>query len=196
MKSVLAVVSVAGVLIGGTVACADTVLTFEGHQNTIYTAPIVRSGYQIRNPVGQQQHFHEVNSTTFGLPNNGTGILLNDRQTEIQITMVGGGDFSLVSFDAAVYTSVGTMTVTGYSNGGVVGSFNTGSLSTTTFANFGGLSLGSIDEVRFSSDNPGGSNGFTLDNVTLREGVIIPLPGAAGMGLAGLGLVAVRRRRA
>ena len=41
---------------------------------------------------------------------------------------------------------------------------------------------GSLSEVRFTGE--------------VNDTVVIPLPGAAGLGLAGLGLVALRRRRA
>lgn len=38
-------------------------------------------------------------------------------------------------------------------------------------------------------------DGLAFDDVTLMSSVVIPLPGAAGMALAGMGLIGLRRRR-
>lgn len=55
-----------------------------------------------------------------------------------------------------------------------------------------------ISSITFGNTAPG-TDVFAFDDFTIgsREQVtIIPLPGAAGMGLAGLGVLAIRRRRA
>ncbi len=61
-------------------------------------------------------------------------------------------------------------------------SANGGTIAATGTFRIGDYFDGSFSEVRFTGE--------------VIETVVIPLPGAAGLGLAGLGLVAVRRRRA
>ena len=66
-----------GLLTGASAAGAVTV-TFEGQSNAIYNAPITRSGFDFGNVAGDEQHFHEIDSTQFGLASNGTGVPLPD----------------------------------------------------------------------------------------------------------------------
>ena len=169
------------------------VITFEGQTNTIYNAPIVRLGYEIGNPVGDEQHFHEITSTGFGLPNNGTGVLLNDRDTEIYMRDVLLSTFTLGNFDVASALNnqpAASILITGY-----LGLAPTGSIGTALGAGYttlNGAVLGVVDRLVF--DGIGGQGGFVLDNVELNPAA----PEPASMLLLGLGAAAaaVRRRRA
>jgi hypothetical protein len=82
-------------------SASAVVITFEGFANTIYNAPITRSGFDIGNPAGQLQHFHEFDSNCCPLPSNGMGVLLDDRNTDIFVEVNGGGTFTLTQVDAA-----------------------------------------------------------------------------------------------
>lgn len=175
-------------------AAAPIVITFEGFENTIYNSPITRLGFDIGNPVNQEQHFHEITSTNYGLISNGTGVLLNDRDTEIFVIATGGSGatFGLVSVDVATAANnnpaVG-INIRGYLNSVLVGTIplsNLGTVYTTLY----GASLGSVDRLVF--DGISGSGGFALDNLTLATGSAstVPDPGSSllllGMGLLGL----------
>lgn len=183
-------VALAGTIAIVSSASAQTVtITFEGHNNTVYSAPIVRDGYRIGNPVGQEQHFHEITSTQFGLPNNGTGVLLNDRNTEIFVILDLGGTFRLDQVDVA--SALNNSPAVNLDIHGFLGGNPTGTISIplgTGYTTVLGGSLGTVDELRF--DGLGGGGGFVLDNLTLT----IPAPGSiALLGVAGL--AAIRRRR-
>ena len=176
-------------------SCFAAVLTFEGAFNTIYDAPIVRSGFVVGNPVGEEQHFHEITSTQFSLPNNGTGILLNDRDSSIFVERDGGGTFTFNAVDYAQSTgnSPGdNLVITGLLLG--VQQFQTtlGMLTTYQIAN-GGASA--IDRLVF--DGTGAGGGFVLDNLTLDKssGPAVPEPGTMGLLSAGIAAVILRRRK-
>jgi hypothetical protein len=182
---------------------APITITFEGFNNNIYIAPITRSGYDIGNPVGQLQHFHEITSTGFLLPNNGTGVLLNDRNTEIFVVGNAGSGittFSLTSVDVATALGNGPavgITITGSLGGVPTGTVNLASLG-TGYTTLSGGSLGIVDRLVF--DGIGGSGGFVLDNLALNDsaGAVIPEPSTlilAGLGLLGVGGFQWRKRR-
>jgi len=184
----------------------NALLTFEGQANTIYTSPIVRSSYQIGNPAGQEQHFHEIDSTRFGLPNNGTGILLNDRNTQIFLMADPGAAFilfSLTSVDVAASTGsrpADSLTLTGFLNGAPTGSVSV-TFNGANYATLDGTALGTVDRLIF--DGFGGGGGFVLDNVNLTTpqapggGGAIPEPGTVallGTSLLPLAAAVARRR--
>jgi hypothetical protein len=178
-------------------ALAVTTLTFEGQANTIYNAPIVRSGFTVGNPAAQEQHFHEIDSTQFGLASNGTGVLLNDRDTEIFLSKVGGGTFTLTSFDVA--SALNNNPAAGITIKGYLASVLTGTITISNlfgFQNAVGSALGSVDYVVF--DGTGGEGGFELDNIVL-DGAVVPgaVPESSTwlMMLAGFGLVGSTMRR-
>jgi hypothetical protein len=174
-----------------------SVITFEGSQNTIYDSPIVRMELLIGNTAGQEQHFHEIASTDYGLPNNGTGILLNDRDTEIYFAPNAGAPFttfSLNSVDVAAATDSGPatgLTITGYLLGSPTGSIIMS--IDGTWVNVNGSSLGTVDRVVF--DGTGGGGGFVLDNFDFGNGsAAIPEPASFGLALLGFGALAILRR--
>lgn len=185
----------AAALLGLAAAPASAaVLTFEGQNNTIYGDPIVRDGFELGNVDGDEQHFHEIDSNQFGLASNGTGVLLNDRDSRIFLRAFDLADFFLTSFDiaAAFSNSPGvTFTVTGFLNGSQTGQV-AGNLG--EFANFSGAALGTVDYVVF--DGLDGGGGFELDNVTLNGGGgVVPEPATWAMMLMGFGAMGAMLRR-
>ena len=166
-------------------------ITFEGHSNAIYeSGPINRSGFLIGNPVGQEQHFHELDSTVYNTPNNGTGILANDRNTDIFVKDAGSTVFTLGSVDVGSY-SASSLAITGYRNGNVTNVINVALGS--SFATVSGAALGTVDRIVF--DGIGGDGGFVLDNLTLSAGAAVPEPATWAMMIAGFGLAGVATRR-
>lgn len=176
---------------GGVADAAFVLITFEGFNNTIYGAPITRSNFDIGNPIGQEQHFHEITSTNFGLPNNGTGVLLNDRDTEIFVRPNVGAaftQFSLVSVDVASAlgnSPAADLLITGYLNNVSTGSILISPLG-NGYTTVNGLSLGIVDRLVF--DGLGGAGGFVLDNLGL-ENSPQEIPEPASLTLLGLGAI-------
>lgn len=170
------------------------VITFEGHENTIYDSPITRSGYVIGNPTGQEQHFHELNPITYGIPNNGTGDLTNDRNTQIFVQSESLSDFTLASVEVGSYGAVG-LSIFGYNNGALTGTVTLDSLGSVLNV-MNGSSLGNVDLLIF--DGIGWSGGFALDNLTVNayDAPQVPEPGTVMLFGAGmLGLVVFRKAR-
>ena len=190
-------------LLAATVAVAfaapasAALITFEGVGNTIYTGPIVREGITIGNVAGDQQHFHEIDSTAFPgfVVSNGTGVLYNDRDTRIEMTQVGGGLFTLGNFDASATgpSSPGAV-ASSLSIAAYVNSVLTVSLSfaidSSAFTSWNGAGLGSFDRLVFSANEGGG---FQLDNINVAAAV--PEASTWAMLIAGFGLVGATMRR-
>ena len=169
-------------------ASQAVIITFEGSANAQYSAPITRSGFIFGNPLGQEQHFHEIMSAGYGHIDNGTGVLLNDRDTEIFVRSSAGSQFSLANVDVADFGAVG-LNIQGYLNGLVIGTITLNNLG-TGYTTLNGASLGNVDKLIFNGI--GGNGGFAIDNINLSP---VPLPSAFllfGPALAGLGLL--RRR--
>ena len=172
-------------------------LTFEGTSNTIYYAPIVRDGINVGNDVGDEQHFHEIDSTAFSgfVVSNGTGVLYNDRDSRIGMTKVGGGLFNLGNFDASATGPSAPGAVASLLNvsafvGGMLSVSLDFAINNATFTSWNGAGLGSFDRVVFSANEGGG---FQLDNVNLAAAV--PEASTWAMLIAGFGLVGATMRR-
>ena len=193
---------IAALLASATAPASAATLTFEGFSNSIYTAPIVRSGFSIGNVGEDEQHFHEIDSTAFPgfVVNNGTGVLFNDRNTRLFIESATPGQaFTFSSFDGAAAGSgdatggATTLNVRGFLLGNLVTSANF-TINGNNFASFSGFA-GNFDRLVFDAVNGGG--GFSLDNVTL-NGAAVPEPASWAMMIGGFGLLgaAMRRRTA
>lgn len=187
LNKILITVAAVALIATPQIASAATTVTFEGQSNAIYNAPITRDGFTVGNTEGDEQHFHEIDSTQFGLANNGTGVLLNDRDTSIFLKQVGGGIFTLSSFDiaASFNNSPGvTFQALGFLNNVQVGMVSGALGQFTTFAGFGS----SVDYVTFNG--LGGSGGFQLDNIVLNDTVAaVPEPATWALMLLGFGFV-------
>jgi hypothetical protein len=179
-----------------------TTITFEGAANTIYGAPITRSDLEIGNPTGQEQHFHEIDSTGFPtfVPNDGTGVLYNDRDTQIFFRTASGAPFSLfapVMVDVATDLNGGAGGANSISIAGFVGGVQT--TPALVYAISGSYlsidltALGAVDQVLFDGASTG-NGGFTLDNFAFREGAT-PVPEPATLSLLGMGISAMALRR-
>ena len=196
MKMVLTLLAAAAAAVSAPALAATTVLDFNGHSNTIYETPVVQSGFQLGNVAGDEQHFHFIDSTQFGLASNGTSVLLNDRNTSIFLRAANGSAFSLSSVDvaAAFNNSPATsLTISGFFNGLLTGSL--------TIANLGGFQTvatsGFLNVDRVVFDGLGGGGGFELDNVALSAASAVPEPATWAMMLLGFGLIgaSLRTRR-
>lgn len=168
-------------------------ITFEGHSNTQYdNTTITRSGFTIGNVAGDERHFHEIASGNFGIPSNGTGVLLNDRNTRIEVTEAGLATFTLGSVDVGSYGAIG-MDIFGFLNNVQVGVINIASLG-SGYTTVSGASLGNIDRLVF--DGTGGNGGFALDNLTLNAAVAaVPEPSAWALLILGFGAIGAGMRR-
>lgn len=151
-----------------------TTLTFEGSSNTIYSAPITRSGFVIGNAPGEEQHFHEIDSTAFPnfVPNDGTGVLYNDRNTTIVVTTSGLSTFTAGTVDVATDLNGGaggssSLTIDGFLNNLLVNSIsvNLNQAGSYSLVNLAGLGL--IDRLVFDGIPTTGNGGFTLDNLNV-----------------------------
>ena len=196
MKMVLTLLAATAAAVSAPAFAATTVLDFNGYSNQIYGAPTVQSGFELGNVAGDEQHFHFIDSTQFGLASNGTSVLLNDRDTSIFLRAVNGSAFSLSSVDVAAAfnnSPASSLTISGFFKG-----LQTGSL---TIANLGAFQTVStsgflnVDRVVF--DGLGGGGGFELDNLALGAASAVPEPATWAMMLLGFGLIgsSLRNRR-
>lgn len=188
---------IASLALGAATQAHAVVITFEGHSNSIYNAPITRSGFVVGNVAGDEQHFHEITSTNFGLPNNGTGVLLNDRDSRIFVTESAASVFSLVNVDVAAALNnspaIG-LTISGFLNNVLTGTVTINSLG-SGYTTLSGAALGNVDRLVF--DGFGNGGGFVVDNLNLGgANSNVPDHGATAslLGLAAIAGLGLRRR--
>lgn len=158
------------ILLAGSAGAVPVTITFEGFNNATHTSPINRSGYLIGNVAGDEQHFHEINSTQFGVVSNGTGVLHNDRDTRIFVELASLQDFSLTSVDFSRAGNVSgaiAFTIQGFNNGVSTGIIP--SASGAGYLTVLGASLGRVDRLIFDSTGGGSLAGFNLDNLALND---------------------------
>ena len=178
-----------------------TVLTFEGHQNTSFSAPITLDAYTLGNVAGDEQHFHLLHSDFFAADEvpNGTGILFNDRNTRLFIQLTDGGLFTLGSFDASAlrFGANGSggatmLRISAYVDDALKNSVDV-AINNAAYTTSNGAALGAFDRLVVDGLNGGG--GFALDNVTVSA--VVPEPAGWAVMIAGFGLTgaSLRRRR-
>lgn len=168
-------------------------ITFEGFNNQEYSSPITRDDYVIGNVIGHEQHFHEIDSTQFGLPDNGTGVLLNDRNSQLFVENSLGGIFSLLSVDVAGYFSSNTgLIIEGFLAGSSVGTINLASMG-SAYTSLLGNTLGNVDRLVFDGVNNGGNSNFVIDNLSLVGGISVPEPST--LAIFALGVMGLASRR-
>lgn len=188
--------ALSALLIASVQSAQATVITFEGHYNTQYQSTITRNGFDFGILAGFEQHFHEVDSTQFGLVSNGTGILLIDRDTKAFAAKNGGGAFLANSIDVASSGSSNQGSSTGlnisaYLNNTLVGSTFVAFGISSPFQTINLASFGNIDRLVFDGNN----GGFGLDNAVF-NGAVTAVPESNGFILfcmALSGLVCLRR---
>lgn len=140
---------------------------------------------------------------------NTSNALINaNAHSIITMSQVGGGVFSLTSFeagnryDAPYYYGTSTgLDVVGYLNGGGTVSqqfaFNGNAFDLFTL----GSGFSNLDYVVFTAIGNGGSNGasgpeFVIDNIVVNETVAVPEPASLALLALGLfGFAAARRRK-
>jgi hypothetical protein len=197
-----ALLAAAATMLCSAAAANAATLTFEGTPNTAYSASITRNGVVISNPAGQEQHFHELDSSLFPaeLPSNGTGVLFEDRDTQIQLALATNGLFTLGNFDTAALIASGNdaggttrLRVTSFLANQQVAQANF-AINSSSYITYNGAELGMFDRVVFDGINGGG--GFVLDNVNVTAAAV-PETATWGMMIAGFGVMgaAMRTRR-
>ena len=187
------VLSVSGIANAG-------LITFEGFNNQDYSSPITRDDYVIGNVIGHVQHFHEIDSRQFALPDNGTGVLLNDRSSQLFVENSLGGIFSLLSVDVAGYLSSNTgLIIEGFLGGSSVGAINLASMG-SSYTNLLGDTLGNVDRLVFGGINNGVNGNFVIDNLSLLGEISVPKPTASvpepsTLAIFALGFMGLAARR-
>lgn len=177
-------------------AARAVVIDFNGEpSDTIYNAPIVRSGFTIGLPPDTFQHFHIMSHYT--ISGNPPGFLLND--SNYDLIVASGGTFTLTDVDLALDPGrtgpASALTVSGFLNNVLTGTISVQAVP-TSFTRVNGSTLGTVDRLVFSNPT---RQGFALDNLQL-NGAATPAPDAGSTasltGLALIAIAALRRRLA
>lgn len=188
MKPTVFSVAVTAALLAGSSAQA-TVIGFDGlpgSNGSAFSGPYVEDGYSVVKTLGDVYEGH-----VFGNPQPSlvVGSVFGGRTGSVAVSKVGGGSFSLTSFDFTSQNGVGTYSVAGSLNGSNVFLFGGG-------GNFGAAwqtILGNsphVDSLVF--DFVAGGTSINFDNIVLGA---VPEPSSWAMMIAGFGLVGAAARR-
>jgi hypothetical protein len=180
-----ALLTAAALAVGAGTASAGTVtIDFGTGGSSSVSGPYVEDGFEI---AGSELFV----SSTAGNPVR--AIIFDDRLTPtLTLTRVGGGAFSLVGFDYSCADLAGC----NFSVGGTM--VTSGSASFNDFATLSPSGFTNITSLLFTSN----MGIHFIDNIVLTyDADVPPIPLPAGLllllgGLAGLGLMARRKRRA
>jgi hypothetical protein len=210
-RSRFLVAAFVGLVLGTSSPCRGDLVMFEGFGPSAFFGDnnpgnglevAVSDGFAF---TSGNDHFH-IGDNFPGQPSNGTGILLEDQNSAITMTQVGGGAFDLLSADLAqdnanANPATGVI-VTGFFSGG--GSISTimalPPLPNSVFQHASFVRYTNLLGVTFQgTGNPSpspSSNGFTLDNIGVNTRTV-PEPASLTMlGMGSLsGWVYARRRR-
>jgi PEP-CTERM motif len=196
MSKIAHMIAISIAIVGGSGSqwAHATTITFEGFSNTIFGDEVVGNGLAVGSNGGfdftsSGDHFHFLDSTAFpGLvPNNGTGVLDEDRNYSITMVKSGGGSFDLQAIGYAGRGGSGvsatSLVVTGFfaAGGSTSSTLSVNGLTwlSNSFAGFTGL-----NSVVF--DGAGGAGNFCLDNIS-----VVPTPEPSTLLLLSIGAISL-----
>jgi hypothetical protein len=198
-----------GLVLGASSPCLGGFVMFEGFgPGAFFGDNIPGNGLEVATSDGfaftsGNDHFH-IGDILPGQPFNGTGILLEDQNSPITMTRVGGGMFELLSADLAQDNSnadqaTGVIVMGFFSGGGSISTIvaipptpNSG-FQHASFVGYTDLLSVTFQGTGNPSASPN-SNGFTLDNIGVNSGTVPEPAGLTMLGMGSLGISVYARR--
>jgi hypothetical protein len=199
-----------GLILGTSSPCRGDLIMFEGFgPSAFFGDNIPANGLEVAASdcfafTSGNDHFH-IGDMLPGQPFNGTGILLEDQNSAITMTRVGGGMFDLLSADLAQDNSnadqaTGVIVMGFFGGGGSISKIV--AIPATPNSGFrhpsfvGYTNLLSVTFQGTGSPSASlSSNGFTLDNIGVNTGTV-PEPASLTMlGMGFLSILVYARRR-
>jgi hypothetical protein len=192
MKNLVFSAALAGALLSAGAAQA-AVITFAGlpgSNGSAFSGPYVEDGFSIVKTAGDVFEGHSFGNPAPSLVvgsvfEGGTGGALS-------LTKVGGGAFTLTSFDFTSFGGVGSWSIAGSLNGSGVYALNGGGNFGAAWQTIAGNAAG-VDTLVFSLNAEGTS--LNLDNIALGDVGRVPEPASWAMMIIGFGLVGAASRR-